>query len=137
VLGQLLYSESKGKAHCEHGDYSMPSSPTRPPLAADSDGAPRQDTAKVLLVRRGLCTFVTKVRIAQEKGAQAVVVVDRETSSNTPEDIQKVVMADDGWGNSVQIPSILVSKTEGQLLIDAAKHETVMVELDWNIPRGQ
>mmetsp|Transcript_64681 Transcript_64681/g.152044 ORF Transcript_64681/g.152044 Transcript_64681/m.152044 type:complete len:490 (-) Transcript_64681:7-1476(-) len=135
VLGQLLYSESKGKAHCEHGDYSMPDLPTRSPKKADN--SPHQEVAKVLLVQRGRCTFVTKVRIAQEKGAQAVVVVDRESSTATVEDIQNVIMSDDGWGDSVQIPSILVSKSEGHLLIDAAKHGTVMVELSWDIPRAQ
>ncbi|CAJ1374764.1 unnamed protein product [Effrenium voratum] len=132
VLGQLLWAESKGKDYCEPGDYSLPDS--RPPKGSE---VAKEMLKKVLLVRRGRCTFVTKVRIAEEKGAHAVVVVDKETSTKTSEDIQRTVMADDGWGDSVKIPSILLSKFDGQKLIDAARQGTVMVELAWDIPRGK
>merc|ERR1719262_698377 len=48
-------------------------------------------------------------------------------------------MADDGWGNSVKIPSVLVSKDDGQKLIDAvvSNQDPVIVELAWDIPQSE
>ena len=43
-------------------------------------------------VRRGKCTFVHKVQVAQAKGADAVVIVDSEDSTRTPEDIQNIIV---------------------------------------------
>jgi len=79
---------------------------------------------------------VTKVRIAAKKGARAVVVVDREKSTLTSADIQRIIMADDGSGNDLRIPSLLISKFDGQKLIDAAKAGELIIELNWNIPHG-
>eukprot|EP00931_Biecheleriopsis_adriatica_P044898 TRINITY_DN25737_c0_g1_i2.p1 TRINITY_DN25737_c0_g1~~TRINITY_DN25737_c0_g1_i2.p1 ORF type:complete len:486 (+),score=95.45 TRINITY_DN25737_c0_g1_i2:29-1486(+) len=135
VLGQLLYAESKGKDHCDDSDYDLPE-PSRGHSALPARKS-HQELVKVVLVRRGQCTFVTKVRVAQEKGAHAVVVVDRATSMKTPEEIQHIVMSDDGWGDSVTIPSMLISRSEGQKLIDAAVKQPLVVELVWDIPRGE
>jgi len=135
VLGQLLHEPGKQGNHCSKDDYELKA------LAPSGDGTRHytssQELANVVLVRRGGCTFVTKVKIAQEKGAHAVIVVDKESSSLTSEDIQKIVMADDGYGDGVTIPSLLVSRFDGQKLIDATLGGLVMVELAWDIPRGE
>merc|ERR1719414_1846200 len=55
----------------------------------------------------------------------------------TSEEIQHIVMADDGWGESVRIPSVLVSRFDGQKLLDALAQGPVIVELAWDIPRGE
>jgi hypothetical protein len=46
-------------------------------------------------------------------------------------------MADDGHGSDVKIPSVMVSAEDGRKLERAAKKYAVMVELVWDIPRGQ
>lgn len=134
VLGQLLYGDSHGKEHCTADDYSIA------PREESSEISGKEQTQKlvnVVLVRRGKCSFVTKVKVAEEKQAHAVIVVDKDGSSLTSEEIQRVVMADDGEGHSVKIPSVLISRFDGQKLIDAIHRGPVIVELAWDIPRGQ
>mmetsp|Transcript_38156 Transcript_38156/g.109493 ORF Transcript_38156/g.109493 Transcript_38156/m.109493 type:complete len:494 (+) Transcript_38156:26-1507(+) len=135
VMGQLLYGESKGRNHCTADDYTLPTPPAH--AAGSGSEGEAQEIVNVVLVRRGGCTFVTKVLTAQKMGAHAVIVVDKESSELTSEQIQKIVMADDGFGSPVKIPSVLVSKTEGKKLIDAARAGSVLVELAWDIPRGE
>merc|ERR1712072_1316942 len=91
----------------------------------------------IVMVRRGECSFVTKVKVASKKGAHAVIIVDREDSSLTSHDLQNVIVADDGWGKSISIPSVLISRYDGEPLIAAAKHQETIVELVWDIPTGQ
>lgn len=101
-----------------------------------SEGDIRHDTARVFVVRRGDCTFVTKVLVAQKKRANAVIIVDAEDSTYTAADIQNMIVADDGYGANVKIPSVLISNEEGSKLIEAAMRRTepVIVELAWDIP---
>ena len=70
---------------------------------------------KIVLVERGECSFVTKVRNAERAGASLLVVADHQQ-----EDIQNVIMGDDGTGTGIRIPSMLIGKEEGQILIDQA-----------------
>merc|ERR1719181_1919131 len=125
--------------HCTEHDYDVgplpdPHAPSQ--YGSNSKAAP---VLKIVLVRRGGCTFVTKVRVAQEaKGAHAVIIVDQESSSYTSETIQNLIVADDGYGEQVKIPSILVAKEEGRKLIQAVQRggngDPVVVELGWDIP---
>ena len=74
---------------------------------------------KILLVDRGECTFVTKVRNAERAGASLVVVID-----NLYENITNVIMGDDGTGTGIRIPSMLIGKDDGAKLRDFAKHQS-------------
>jgi len=130
VLGRLLYGESHGKDHCTEGDYTVD-------LPTENSGVQGQELVNVVLVRRGKCTFVNKVLVAEKKQAHAVVVVDKANSKLTSEDIQHIVMGHSGRGDSVKIPSVLVSRFDGQKLIDAALKGPVIVELAWDIPRAK
>eukprot|EP00929_Paragymnodinium_shiwhaense_P102246 TRINITY_DN65436_c0_g1_i1.p1 TRINITY_DN65436_c0_g1~~TRINITY_DN65436_c0_g1_i1.p1 ORF type:complete len:494 (+),score=102.02 TRINITY_DN65436_c0_g1_i1:89-1570(+) len=135
VLGQLMYSKPKGEEHCTEADYDLPIVPT---TTVDTSAASNmQDPVNVVIVHRGKCTFVKKVKIAQAKGAHAVIVVDKRDSTLTSKDIQRVVMSDDGSGHSIKIPSVLISRFEGQKLIEWCKKGPVVVELAWDIPRGE
>jgi len=66
-----------------------------------------------VLVDRGACSFVTKVRNAERAGASLVVVVD-----NRYEDVSNVIMGDDGTGAGIRIPSMLIGKDSGAILKD-------------------
>mmetsp|Transcript_44409 Transcript_44409/g.125715 ORF Transcript_44409/g.125715 Transcript_44409/m.125715 type:complete len:494 (-) Transcript_44409:114-1595(-) len=127
ILGQLIFAESTNK-HCHDDDYRVDI-----PTSTMSEGY-GASLINIIMVRRGLCTFVTKVRVAHGKGAHAVIFVDREDSEATTDEIQKMIVADDGTGSDIHIPSILVSKGEGNLLIEALKTSKVVVELVWNVP---
>ena len=63
-------------------------------------------TGKIAIVRRGTCSFVSKVLNAQEAGALAVIVVN-----NTIDDIINMGGNSDDW--QVTIPSVMISETEG------------------------
>jgi len=52
----------------------------------------------------------------------------------TEHEMSSLIVADDGHGLGVHIPSILVAKGVGAQLIEAARNSAVVVELKWNIP---
>lgn len=55
-------------------------------------------TAKFVLLQRGNCTFVTKVRNAQLAGYRMAIIVDNEFEPSTD-----LTMSDDGFGYTVYI----------------------------------
>jgi hypothetical protein len=133
LLGRLVWGETKNKSrpHCSVGDYEVPE-----PIPVKSSGG-REEKVRLknfVMVRRGGCSFVTKVRIASYKGAHAVIVVDTEGSDRKPSDIREIIMSSDGYGSNITIPSILITDKEGQLLINAAKTAQVIIELAWDVP---
>jgi hypothetical protein len=73
---------------------------------------------KIILARRGGCTFVNKVRNAERAGASLLVVVDSRV-----ENITNVIMGDDGTGTGIRIPAMLIGKTDGEILIEFAKQK--------------
>jgi len=74
--------------------------------------------------------------VASKKGAHAVIIIDKEDSSLTSHDLQNIIVADDGYGSTISIPSVLISKFDGEPSIAAAKHQDAIVELAWDIPTG-
>ena len=74
---------------------------------------------KIFIAERGSCTFVNKVRNAERAGASLLVVVDSKV-----ENITNVIMGDDGTGTGIRIPSMLIGKSDGQMLIEFAKEQT-------------
>ena len=67
---------------------------------------------KIVVVERGECSFVTKVRNAERAGASLLVVADHQE-----EEVKNVIMGDDGTGTGIRIPSMLISKKDGEILI--------------------
>lgn len=65
----------------------------------------------IILVERGNCTFVKKVRNIQHAGGRLGIVMD-----NKVEDITSVIMSDDGTGMGIMIPSLLIGRGDGQIL---------------------
>lgn len=70
---------------------------------------------KIVLMDRGSCSFVTKVRNAERAGASLVVVID-----DREENITNVIMGDDGTGTGIRIPAMLIGKESGKILKDFA-----------------
>lgn len=134
VLGRLVWGQSKGHHHCSDEDYDVPA-PEKISAAAGGASHDQARLINIVMVRRGECTFVTKVKVASAKGAHAVIIVDKEDSSLTAHDLQNIIVADDGYGSTISIPSILISRFDGQLLINTvAQSKEVVVELAWDIP---
>ena len=62
---------------------------------------------------RGDCSFVSKVRHMEEAGAAVGIVVD-----NKNEDVNSIIMSDDGTGAGIRLPSMLIGKGDGKKLVD-------------------
>jgi hypothetical protein len=121
--------------HCTK-DYALDYCSTSR-VEASQDGAAEGEAKliNIFVLRRGGCSFVTKVKTAATKCAHAAVIVDKADSNLTSEDLKHIVVADDGYGGSVEIPSVLISKSQGQKLIDSLKGgEQIVAELAWDIP---
>ncbi len=75
----------------------------------------RQDlNGRIVLIDRGDCTFVEKVKNAQDAGALAVIV-----ANNTPDGLINMAGDDD----SVRIPAVFVSQADGARLDEALAAE--------------
>lgn len=57
-----------------------------------------------------------KVRNMENIGVSVAIIID-----DSDEDIEKVVMSDDGTGGGIRIPSMIISKRDGKRLIDFIK----------------
>ena len=77
-----------------------------------------------------------KVRNMEDAGVALAIIVD-----NTNEEIEDIVMSDDGTGAGIRIPSVLVSKSDGQKLTDfmrtasQAELDQISVLIDFDMTR--
>lgn len=85
----------------------------------------------IIVVERGNCTFVTKVRNIARAGGKAAIIIDSKN-----ENITAVTMSDDGTGAGLRIPAVLIGQRDGQKLIDfftsATKQEKRSVNVNIN-----
>lgn len=75
---------------------------------------PDHNSSPILLLDRGTCAFVIKVRHAEDIGARLVLIVNDQDS-----DIESIIMTDNGLGGNLKIPAYLISKEDGQTLKEA------------------
>jgi hypothetical protein len=92
--------------------------------AGQSDGclAPANAAAmngKIVILRRGNCTFVTKAKAAQNAGAIAVIVVNNVEGT----------IGMSGADNSIVIPVVSIRRQEGESIINEMKTQAVNVKL--------
>jgi hypothetical protein len=82
----------------------------------------------IFLVDRGDCSFVAKVRNVEKAGGSLAVVID-----NTDENVKDIIMSDDGTGAGIKIPSMLISKKDGEklknFLLNSDKSDIVKASL--------
>jgi len=107
-----IYFDPDNEDMCRRGDPSVLKEMEEVVSAEKSETFP----TKIVIARRGNCSFVNKVRNAERAGASLLVVVD-----NTVENVGNVIMGDDGTGTGLRIPSMLIGKSDGERLIEFAK----------------
>lgn len=61
---------------------------------------------------------MNKVRNVEHGGGKLAIIVDEKDNENP----ETIIMVDDGTGNGIQIPSIMISKTDGETLISEYKN---------------
>eukprot|EP00526_Cylindrotheca_closterium_P013309 CAMPEP_0113653108 /NCGR_PEP_ID=MMETSP0017_2-20120614/28389_1 /TAXON_ID=2856 /ORGANISM="Cylindrotheca closterium" /LENGTH=522 /DNA_ID=CAMNT_0000566051 /DNA_START=268 /DNA_END=1836 /DNA_ORIENTATION=- /assembly_acc=CAM_ASM_000147 len=98
----------------------------------------------ILMVDRGGCTFVKKVRNAQRAGAAGVIIADNVCLCTDPEcknefsttcETSEPIMADDGSGSDISIPSFLIFKRDADLIKTELKNNSpVQLEMSWSLP---
>lgn len=81
-------------------------------FTTDADG----DITPFFIAERGDCSFVKKVRNMENIGVAVAIIID-----NDQEEIDNVVMSDDGTGGGIRIPAMLIGKTDGKKLLDFLK----------------
>jgi extracellular elastinolytic metalloproteinase len=64
-------------------------------------------------VRRGKCSFTKKVREVEHSGAKLAIIVDEVDN----ESMDAIIMVDDGTGAGIRIPSIMINKKEGEIIL--------------------
>ncbi|CAM1352339.1 thrombospondin type 3 repeat-containing protein [Tenacibaculum crassostreae] len=77
---------------------------------------------KIAIVRRGSCNFSLKALKVQQAGAVAIIVVNNQ-------DTNPFNMAAGADGPDVNIPSVMISKADGESLISTLESENVEVTL--------
>jgi len=99
----------------------------------------------ILMVDRGGCTFVKKVRNAQRAGAAGVIIADNtclctdtkciEESGLQVCETSEPIMADDGSGSDISIPSFLMFKVDADSIKNELKNDKpVQLEMAWSLP---
>eukprot|EP00808_Paulinella_micropora_P012397 g77477.t1 len=116
MVGQVLYAPPNDDDACKPFNSSM---------------LRGYDNTIFLMVDRGSCTFVEKVRHVQQVGGHAAIIVDNVDEPFLP------FMADDGTGKDINIPSVLISDEDGKLLKNAllkTPPEKVILKMTWLMP---
>ena len=100
----------------------------------------------ILMVDRGDCSFVQKVRNAQHAGAAAVLIADSTCICGAKECVMnpgqliceqlEPIMADDGTGADISIPSFLVFKQDADKIRKEIRdnNQPVRVEMSFSLP---
>jgi PA domain len=106
------------------------------------------DPPFILMVDRGSCTFVHKVRNGQKAGAAAVLIADnicmcmhlKDGCQMPPDQDQcettEPFMSDDGSGADISIPAFLLFKTDADAIKSTlvGRNQPVVAELSFSIP---
>jgi len=99
----------------------------------------------ILMVDRGGCTFVQKVRNAQRSGAAGVIIADNTclcmdqncVQVNEDSECQNAepIMADDGSGSDITVPAFLMFKIDADKVKETVKKGiSVQLEMAWALP---
>jgi hypothetical protein len=122
VRGQIYLANDENSTACESLNMS---------LIKDEENEEKTDKFPILLIRRGGCSFTTKVRNAQNVGASMVFIAD-----NKHENIHSIIMADDGTGNDIVIPSAMINYEDGNIIINYMKenkNELIIVDANFGV----
>eukprot|EP00555_Chaetoceros_dichaeta_P011914 CAMPEP_0198253642 /NCGR_PEP_ID=MMETSP1447-20131203/4037_1 /TAXON_ID=420782 /ORGANISM="Chaetoceros dichaeta, Strain CCMP1751" /LENGTH=524 /DNA_ID=CAMNT_0043939399 /DNA_START=87 /DNA_END=1661 /DNA_ORIENTATION=+ len=101
----------------------------------------------ILMVDRGTCSFVQKVRNAQHVGAAGVIIADNicictdevcmAASLDNICERAEPIMADDGSGGDIDIPAFLIMKHDADIIktemVD--NNQNIQIQMKWTLPQ--
>ena len=78
-----------------------------------------------IMVRQGNCSFFDKVSNIENSGGHLAIII-----SETDEPVEGIFLSEEGLGNDITIPAVLISKKDGKILTDyyiehADSHEAI------------
>ena len=73
------------------------------------DEAKKNGHRVIVMVDRGKCHFVLKAKHIQQFGGILAIIVDNKKEQSP----LQVIMADDGKGSAIKIPSFLIRYSDG------------------------
>jgi len=100
-MGQIHFDDDNDMA-CNEYDYHVVNEVKR-----------NHDLTPFFMANRGNCSFVQKVRNMENLGGAVGIVVDDHN-----ENIEGILMSDDGTGGGIRIPSMLIGKNDGKKLVE-------------------
>lgn len=100
IIGRVWYEEENADG-CN--DFKM---------EVTGAGDPDAQPSPIVIVNRGTCPFVKKVRNIQHAGGSLAIIIDDKPG----EKVDQVIMVDDGSGNGINIPSMLISQKDGKTI---------------------
>jgi hypothetical protein len=139
IQQQLYYYDGPA---CEDTIDSTRGYPSRP-LQEGSTKQHPWSSPFILLVDRGNCTFVQKVRHAQHAGAAAVLIADNICQCNHDLCVKdetfscettEPIMADDGSGSDITIPTFLLYKEDADTIKQFIIQENSPVRAEMSFP---
>lgn len=80
-------------------------------------------SGKIALVRRGNCTFLEKIQLAQDAGAIAVIIMNNTAG-------EPIAIGGTDTNGTINIPSVMVSRSTGDILEAALLNGNVNVTLN-------
>ena len=95
------------------------------------------DESPIIMVDRGNCSFVTKVKNVEEAGGHIALIINNDPNQS----LDEIIMADDGRGRDLVIPGVLISYQDGQILKEFYREnkmfskiiENINIEVDFEI----
>lgn len=121
-----------GKVYLPEQEESNACDRLAPMVVSDEDVAGNEGrTSPIVLVTRGLCSFITKVRHGQDIGAKAVLIIDDQSE---PDSLDNELLYDETGSLDIVIPSFLVTKAEGDRIRHIAQTEEVELILSFELP---
>jgi len=111
----------------------------KPLFNLDGINMPKPDVAKspMVLIDRGNCSFVTKVHNVEKVFGRAAIIVN-----NNEDDVTRIIMSDDGTGDDITIPAVLINKKQGDIIKqffvdhsnDSALINEIMLSINFYMP---
>lgn len=85
-----------------------------------------------LILNIGICPVTIKVKHAQEIGIHCVIIINDDNSN-----LDENTLYDDAVGTEIIIPSLLITKSDGQLILDQIDEERdVEIAMGFNMRKS-
>ena len=115
ILGKVWYDPDNSDG-CEPFDIKI-----------TGEGDPDSEPSPIVIVRRGECSFVKKVRNIEHAGGALAIIIDNKEDERS----EDVIMVDDGTGNGINIPSLLITKREGDAVLKEIQKCNLEKKISW------